>query len=266
MSFWKKKDSQDGLEEGLKSPSADLQSEALTVKSSVLVEGNRSSENRNISAAVEGDLSDKRNSLSSAQQQLLSRHFYEQSPLLDCQDLLSERFGKLRSALGQGTVIQGKLAFDNAVRIDGKLSGEVYSSNALIVGEAGVIDAEIQAETIVVLGLVRGNIKARAKIEILPGGRIEGDVTSPALVVFEGGSIDGQIRRSAPSEAIKAPEIEGLGVSKSSSSKKENQKLSSARGQTEPISRADQVVDKGGLEEVSATEIEGSKSSSAIVQ
>ena len=46
----------------------------------------------------------------------------------DLEECLSEKYGKVRSALGPGTVIQGRLSFDTPVRIDGTLSGDISSS------------------------------------------------------------------------------------------------------------------------------------------
>lgn len=107
-------------------------------------------------------------------------------------DVIAERFGKIRSALGPGTIIQGKLSFDTPVSIDGKLSGEVYSSKALIVGRQGVVEAKLlEVATLVVLGTVKGSVKASEGIELLKGGRIEGQVITPRLLVEEGAFFDG---------------------------------------------------------------------------
>lgn len=107
-------------------------------------------------------------------------------------DIIAERFGKIRSALGPGTVIQGKLSFDTPVSIDGKLSGEVYSTKALIVGKQGVIDAKLlEVATLVVLGTVKGSIKASEGIELIKGGKIIGDITTPRLLIEEGAMLDG---------------------------------------------------------------------------
>lgn len=97
------------------------------------------------------------------------------------------RYGsKLRTALGPGTIIQGKLSFDAPVKIDGKLSGEIFASKDLIVGKTGEVTADIHAATLIILGKVKGKIKASEGIEILSGAILEADITTPKLMIEEG--------------------------------------------------------------------------------
>lgn len=111
----------------------------------------------------------------------------------DAEKLVQERFGaKLRAALGSGTVIQGKLSFDTPVRIDGKLKGEVFSSKALIIGPTGDIKADIEVASLYVLGAIKGTIKSREKVEIFPGGSIDGIIQTGSIVIHEGGIMNAQ--------------------------------------------------------------------------
>jgi cytoskeletal protein CcmA (bactofilin family) len=114
-----------------------------------------------------------------------------------------DRFGKLRSALGPGTVIQGKLSFDTPVRIDGRLSGEIFSSQAIIVGSTGSIEGDIEVQSLVVLGLVRGKVRAQ-RVEVLQGGRLEADFIAPVLTIEEGGAFNGRASMGA-SAPISSP-------------------------------------------------------------
>ena len=107
------------------------------------------------------------------------------------EEAVASRFGKIRSALGSGTVIQGKLSFDTPVRIDGKLSGEVFSSKALIIGKAGLIDAALEVASLIVMGAVRGKVKATERIEVWAGGSIEADLVTPVLVIDDGATFSG---------------------------------------------------------------------------
>lgn len=103
-------------------------------------------------------------------------------------------YQRVQSALGAGTIIQGKLSFDTPVRIDGKLSGEVFSTSTLIIGETGVVDAQVEAESLVILGKVKGQVTVREKVELRSGGELEGEVTSKSLRVETGAVLNGSCR------------------------------------------------------------------------
>lgn len=114
---------------------------------------------------------------------------------------LRERFGKASSALALGTVVQGKLSFDTSVRIDGHLKGELISSKTVIVGSEGVVDAKMDVDVLIVLGRVKGEVKA-SRVEIIAGGQVEGDVTTPVLVVEPNCVLNGTCRMPSSAETV----------------------------------------------------------------
>jgi len=101
--------------------------------------------------------------------------------------------GELNALLGKGSEFDGKLAFEGTVRIDGTFTGEITTSDMLIIGESAKVTAEVSCGTIVVHGEVNGNIKATQAVELHKPARVKGDVATPSLmvergVVFEGGA------------------------------------------------------------------------------
>ena len=114
---------------------------------------------------------------------------------------LHRRFGlKLRSALGAGAVMEGKLSFETPVRIDGSLFGEVTSTSTLIVGEQGVVKAQIKVGSLIVLGCVTGKVEALDLVEIKAGGRLEADIRTKRIVIENGGFFEGECKISRESE------------------------------------------------------------------
>ena len=114
---------------------------------------------------------------------------------------------RVRSALGAGTVVQGKLSFDTSVQIDGKLLGEVYSSRTLVVGKSGSIDAIVNVATLVVEGQISGKISARERVEVRAGGILSGEVSTPNLVVETGGILQATCNMSQPARSDTAREL-----------------------------------------------------------
>ena len=98
--------------------------------------------------------------------------------------------------LGKGTEFDGKLMFEGTVRIDGVYKGQVCTGGFLIVGEGAYVDAEIEADTIIVSGEVHGRLKANRRVEIRGAGRVHGDVETPSLIVEDGVTFEGNCQMS----------------------------------------------------------------------
>jgi cytoskeletal protein CcmA (bactofilin family) len=99
--------------------------------------------------------------------------------------------GEINTLLGRGSEFQGKLTFEGTVRIDGKLSGEIFSDDVLVVGEGAQVSAEIEVGVIIVEGNVTGNIRAKRAVELHAPARVKGNIETPSLyidkgVIFEG--------------------------------------------------------------------------------
>jgi cytoskeletal protein CcmA (bactofilin family) len=101
--------------------------------------------------------------------------------------------GVIRTAIGLGTSIQGKLSFDSPVKIEGKVKGEIFSSKNLIVGKAAIVEAVVIAPSVTVLGQVLGEIRATERLEIKPEAIVAGVVFTPCLVVSEGSVFNAKV-------------------------------------------------------------------------
>lgn len=87
----------------------------------------------------------------------------------------------------------GELQFAGLVRLDGNFHGSISTDDVLIVGEHAVIHADIRVGEIEIHGQIFGNIEAKRKVDILPTGRIRGDIRTTLLTIAPGGQVDGQI-------------------------------------------------------------------------
>ena len=99
--------------------------------------------------------------------------------------------------IGRGIEVNGDIAFSDRLQVDGKTHGKLTSeSGTLIIGESGLIEAQVDVGVCVVHGTVHGNLIARSKLEIRRSGRVHGDVITPVLLVEEGAVFNGAIRMS----------------------------------------------------------------------
>ena len=94
--------------------------------------------------------------------------------------------------LGKDAAFKGELSFGGTLCIDGKFEGKINTSGTLIISKTGEIKADIQAETIICEGLVKGNIVASKRVELRPNSNIIGNIQSPSLNIEVGARLDGK--------------------------------------------------------------------------
>lgn len=97
----------------------------------------------------------------------------------------------IKAYLGEDTVFSGTLTFNGAVRIDGKMDGQINTDDTLIVGENGILEADIIAGTVICRGKIKGTIKASKRIEVHTNSEVVGNISAPALLVENGAIFDG---------------------------------------------------------------------------
>jgi len=105
-----------------------------------------------------------------------------------------QQVDRVTSVLGPGITWKGNLRGSGGIRIEGAFEGEITIRGLLVVGETGRVNCEdLQANTVIVAGAVKGNITAE-KLEIRSTGRVWGDVTTVAFSTEEGAFLRGQVR------------------------------------------------------------------------
>ncbi|MDI6757635.1 MAG: polymer-forming cytoskeletal protein [Endomicrobiia bacterium] len=99
--------------------------------------------------------------------------------------------GKLETIIGQDSVFQGNLKTKGAVRIDGKLEGNVTDAVGVVIGDHGVVAGDVIAKIIVIGGKVSGNVTAQQSLEILAKSQVYGDIHTALLTIGEGAVFEG---------------------------------------------------------------------------
>ena len=104
--------------------------------------------------------------------------------------------GKRRSAtthIAAGSRLVGDIAGTTDLIVEGYVRGTLEMENAVVIGETGVVDGEIRARAVRGSGVVNGNVTGTVEVEILPKGKIEGDVAAPRLRIAEGAFFKGNV-------------------------------------------------------------------------
>ena len=102
--------------------------------------------------------------------------------------------GEINAFLGADTEFEGTLVFTGVVRIDGKLSGEIFSGGTLIIGESAIIKSQIHVADVIIKGEVYGDIFAENKVEINVPGKLFGNIRAPKFVIEEGVIFEGNCK------------------------------------------------------------------------
>ena len=100
--------------------------------------------------------------------------------------------GKIDNLVGANTSFDGVIKSDGNIRVDGILQGRIETAGNVLIGQAARVLADIVANTVQVWGAVRGDIDAQGRLEILPNGRVWGNVKVMSLLIDEGGLFLGQ--------------------------------------------------------------------------
>jgi cytoskeletal protein CcmA (bactofilin family) len=100
--------------------------------------------------------------------------------------------GKIENVLGPTASFQGNLKSEGNVRIDGYFDGSIETAGNVIIGEAAKVLADITASNVQVWGAVKGSITASGRLEILPSGRVWGEIKVTSLLIDEGGLFRGK--------------------------------------------------------------------------
>ncbi|MDE6958141.1 MAG: polymer-forming cytoskeletal protein [Helicobacter apodemus] len=95
------------------------------------------------------------------------------------------------SIIAQGTRIKGDILSECNLHIDGNLEGGIIAKNNVIIGKNGNVNGNINTEHLVVSGKVMGSCTCNI-IEILPQGRIEGEIIAKELIIEKTGELVGQ--------------------------------------------------------------------------
>lgn len=99
--------------------------------------------------------------------------------------------GEPMTLLEKDAQFEGKLTFEGRVQINGKFRGEIFSDGTLIIGEGAEVDAKIEIDTVIIQGKVSGTIDAKQRIEMHPPAVVQGEISSPGLVVSDGAVFEG---------------------------------------------------------------------------
>ncbi len=109
---------------------------------------------------------------------------------------------KISTTLGKETAFNGVMRFKDSLKIDGSFTGEIVSSGFLYIENGANVTANIKVGSVVIGGVVRGNVEATEKLEMLTTGKVYGNIRTAKLKIADGVVFEGKCEMIRNHQAI----------------------------------------------------------------
>src|SRR5271170_7443911 len=111
--------------------------------------------------------------------------------------------------LGASLHVKGEITGNEDLAIDGSVEGLVQlEDRKLTIGATAKVTADVIAREVVVYGNVKGNLRARDRIEIKKDGSVVGDLTTARIMIEDGAYFKGSIEIDKAGEAKDSNDID----------------------------------------------------------
>jgi cytoskeletal protein CcmA (bactofilin family) len=124
-----------------------------------------------------------------------------------------------QATIGRTLVIKGEIIGSEALYIDGRIEGKItLTDNRVTIGRNGVVQANITAREVVVMGKVNGNIECTDRVDIRSEGSVTGEVSTVRISVEDGAVLKGgiQVKSSDQKQQNAQPQGKAVETSKPS--------------------------------------------------
>jgi cytoskeletal protein CcmA (bactofilin family) len=104
----------------------------------------------------------------------------------------------LFKVFGGEAKLDGRFEVAESITIECELSGELIVGGQLAIGKHGVVNATAHTVDAVIEGSYEGTMVATGTVEILPTGRVNGNIESESLVIAKGAVFNGNVVKRPP--------------------------------------------------------------------
>ena len=113
--------------------------------------------------------------------------------------------GTVDTLIGKSAVVKGDMEFSGGLHLDGRIVGNVCaaapatgkasssSTTTLWISEDGSIDGNVDVPSLVLNGIVRGDIRASSRVVIGAKAKVFGNVHYGVIEMTQGGEVNGKL-------------------------------------------------------------------------
>jgi cytoskeletal protein CcmA (bactofilin family) len=97
------------------------------------------------------------------------------------------------TVIAHSTAWSGDLESSGSLHVHGQVEGSLTAKESVFIAEEADVNAVIRAAIVTVAGNVRGSVHCAERFEILPRGKVAGDIHAPAIAIHDGAIVAGEI-------------------------------------------------------------------------
>lgn len=103
----------------------------------------------------------------------------------------TDKEGSATTVIAKGTVIEGKFACNENVRLDGAIHGEVKVDKRFVMGDTSYVQGNIHARDAAIRGKIKGDLYIKEALHLMESAVIEGNISAKTMIVEEGARYNG---------------------------------------------------------------------------
>jgi len=97
------------------------------------------------------------------------------------------------SILGPTIQFKGELSAEEDLIIQGRVEGTIAHKQRLTIGREGVVHANVDAQSVVVEGVIEGDVRAEKSVSVKETARMTGNIASPSVTILQGANFNGSV-------------------------------------------------------------------------
>jgi cytoskeletal protein CcmA (bactofilin family) len=112
---------------------------------------------------------------------------------------------QLLSVLGPSAKLEGTFDISDSIQIECEIGGEMTVGGKLVIGQNGVVHADVRTVHAVIMGRYEGHLVATGDVEITATGQVTGNIETDSLVIAKGGFFNGNVAKTPEASATQSP-------------------------------------------------------------
>lgn len=105
----------------------------------------------------------------------------------------SAELQSLLTVTGDSAEIEGDFKIADSLHIECEIRGTLEVGGKVVIGEQGVVRADVHTVDALIMGTYEGNMTATGDVEIASTGRVIGNIETDSLVIEKGGFFNGNV-------------------------------------------------------------------------